>query len=225
MKVRLHSFPLAAAVILTGTQMFGQGADTQKYPPVTAKAVWDAGAQAIQKARAACANQSYPALGACFAEQMKRAGATPEALAFMKRLHDEAYLAKFQDTGRVSIAWVVYPYRANTNTGCLLVNGTPALVDVDDTPALETKSMKSSPEWQKLVAKHPGATLWPADRSGMTGVQETKKEGGGQEFTVEYLALNGCHACARLAQIRYAFDFDLDGRFLGTRFIDLKPMP
>ena len=155
---------------------------------------------------------------------MQKAGASPQAIAFLHEMHNDAYLAKFEDTGRVSIAWAIYPYRANSNTSCLLVNGTPRLVDVDDLSRLPHSQLKSDAGWTTLVAKHPKAMLWPADRSGMTGVAAESSGGGGQRFLVDYMVLDGCHACARLARVHYAFDFDSTGRLLGVRFVDLNAL-
>ncbi len=191
---------------------------------VTSRAVWRPDNKTLQKARQSCASAAYPGLGECFARQMQQAGASPEAVAFTNRLHNDAYLAKFQDTGRVSIAWIVYPFRANTNTGCLLVNGTPPVADVDDLSSLPSAGLKSDPGWKALLAKHPRAMLWPGDRSGMTGVTAESLPGGGQRFIADYLALDGCHACARLARIHYAFDFDLTGRLLGAHFLNLQTL-
>lgn len=191
---------------------------------MSARAVWQPDAKTLEEARTACAKTAYSALGDCFTHQMQKAGASPQAIAFTHELHDDAYLVKFQDTGRVSIAWITYPFRANTNSGCLLANGTPRLVDVDELSHLPLSQLKSDGGWRTLVAKHPKAMLWPGDRSGMSGVSEESLGGGGQRFLVDYMVLDGCHACARLAQVRYAFDFDTTGRLLGARFVDLKPM-
>ena len=155
---------------------------------------------------------------------MQKAGASPQAIAFLHEMHNDAYLAKFEDTGRVSIAWAIYPYRANSNTSCLLVNGTPRLVDVDDLSRLPHSQLKSDAGWTTLIAKHPKAMLWPADHSGMTGVAAESSGGGGQRFLVDYMVLDGCHACARLARVHYAFDFDSTGRLLGVRFVDLNAL-
>lgn len=191
---------------------------------MSARAVWQPDAKTLEEARSACANTAYPALGDCFTHEMEKAGASPQAIAFAHQLHNDAYLVKFENTGRVSIAWITYPFRANTNSGCLLVNGTPRLVDVDDLSRLPLSQLKSDAGWRKLIAKHPKAMLWPGDRSGMSGVSAEAAEGGGQRFSVNYMVLDGCHACARLAQVRYAFDFDTTGRLLGARFLDLKTL-
>jgi hypothetical protein len=194
-------------------------------PPVDARAVWQPDADTLKKARSACTSVAYSELGNCFLRQMQEAGASPEAVGFLRSMHNDAYLAKYENTGRVSIAWVIYPFRANANTAGLLVNGTPPSLDVDDLSRLPRDRLISSSKWRALVARYPKATLWPDDRSGMTGIHVASLPGGGQRFVVNYLALDGCHACARLALIRYAFDFDVTARLLGVRFIDLQALP
>jgi hypothetical protein len=217
------SVALAVSMLAASAAIPARAADTESYPAVTSRAVWQADSETLQKARAACLNGAQSKnVNDCFAQQMQKAGASTEAIAFMKRLHNDAYLAKFEDTGRVSIAWIMYPFRANSNTGGLLVNGTPSLVDIDDLSRLPQTKMKSDPAWVTLVARHPQATLWPGDRSGMTGVKVESLPGGGQRFTAEYLVLEGCHACARLARVHYTFEFDDMGRLLGARFLDLR---
>lgn len=217
------SIALALSITAASAAIPMRAADTAEYPAVTSRAVWQADAETFQKARTAClSNPQSHSVDDCFAQQVQKAGASPEALVFMKRLHNDAYLAKFQDTGRVSIAWIMYPFRANSNTGFLLVNGTPSLVDIDDLSRLPRTKLKSDPGWVTLIAKHPQATLWPGDRSGMTGVKVESLPGGGQRFIAEYLVLEGCHACARLARVHYAFEFDDMGRLLGARFVDLQ---
>ena len=153
---------------------------------------------------------------------MQTAGASPEAVAFMRQLNNEAYLQKFQDTGHVGIAWVTYPFRANENSGCLLVNGTPSRVDVDNLSQLPRDRLNADRAWKALLNKHPHATLWSGDRSGATGVRAEPRSGGGQRFVVDYRVLDGCHACARLGVVRYAFNFDANGTFQGARYLDLR---
>lgn len=224
MHLRPRSAALAATLLTIAISACAQTPDSKPAPTVSAQAVWRPDTNTLEQARAACAKTAYPELEHCFVQQMQKAGASQEAIAFMHEMHNDAYLAKFQETGRVSIAWIIYPYRANANTSCLLVNGTPRLVDVDDLSRLPLNRLKSDAGWTALVAKHPKATLWSADRSGMTGVTAESSGGGGQRFLVDYMVLDGCHACARLAKVHYAFDFDNRGRLLGARFVDMNPL-
>jgi hypothetical protein len=189
---------------------------------VSLQAVWNPDQKILSQARSACQASAFPALGACFVKQMQTAGASPEAVAFMRQLNNEAYLQKFQDTGHVDIAWVTYPFRANENSGCLLVNGTPSRVDVDNLSQLPRDRLNADGTWKALLNKNPHATLWSGDRSGATGVRAEPRSGGGQRFVVDYRVLDGCHACARLGVVRYAFNFDANGTFQGARYLDLR---
>ncbi len=189
---------------------------------VSQRAVWPANNGTVRQARESCQTLAFPQLGACFVKQMQQSGASAEAVAFIRRLENQAFLQKFQDTGRVDIAWILYPFRANENSGCLLVNGTPWKVDVDDLSQLPRVQLNANSAWKSLVAAHPRATLWSGDRSGFTGVTPARGPNGGQRFVVDYRVLDGCHACARLGVVHYAFDFDATGKFLGAAFVDVQ---
>jgi hypothetical protein len=204
-------------------------ASSQHRPPasvatasVSLQAVWNPDQKVLSQARSACQASAFPALGACFAKQMQIAGASSQAVMFMRQLNNEGYLQKFQETGRVDIAWVTYPFRANENSGCLLVNGTPARVDVDNLSQLPRARLNADRTWKALLDKHPKATLWSGDRSGATGVRAEPQSAGRQRFLVDYRVLDGCHACARLGVVRYAFNFAADGTFRGARYLDVR---
>lgn len=150
--------------------------------------------------------------GECFASRMKQAGAAPEALAFSTALSNEGYMRDFRSCGRVSIAAVTYPFRANENDGLLLVNGDPHLIDVDKIEQLPKDGLS------QLVARNPKASLWPSARDKTDRIIAEPTQGGGQRFLVEYRVQDGCHACAVLAKAIYTFDFDSSGKFLGIKF-------
>jgi hypothetical protein len=189
---------------------------------VSSRAAWQPSQEVLHHVRQACQAFAFPKLGECFVNQMQSAGASPEAIAFSRRLHNEGYLQKFQETGRVDIAWVMYPFRANENSGCLLVNGTPPQLDVDDLSQLPRDQLNADEAWKALLAKYPRGTLWPGDRSGATGVRAEPQSTGGQRFIVDYRVLDGCHACARLGVVHYAFDFDAKDEFRSALYLDVQ---
>jgi hypothetical protein len=152
--------------------------DTSIVSRVSSRAAWQPSQKTLQQAREACQSLAFPELGECFVKQMQSAGASPEAIAFSRRLHNEGYLQKLQGTGPADIAWVTYPFRA-----CLLVNGTPVQVDVDNLSQLPRDQLNADEAWKTLLAKWPRATLWPGDRSGATGVRAQPRSNGGQRFT------------------------------------------
>jgi hypothetical protein len=189
---------------------------------VSPRAAWQPDEGALRQAREACQTLAFPGLGECFVKQMQNAGASPAAVAFSRQLQNEGYLQKFQETGRVDIAWVTYPFRANENSGCLLVNGTPWQVDVDNLSRLPRRPLNADNAWKTLLMEHPHATLWSGDRSGATGVRAEQDSAGGQRFVVDYRVLDGCHACARLGIVHYAFNFDVTGKFMGAVYLDVQ---
>jgi putative hemolysin len=204
-----------------------QSADPQL--KIGAEAVWQPGMQFMQSVRQACSNAGLN-YGDCLISQMPGAGAPPQAVAFSKLLEKESdgqigYMRDFRKTGRVDIAYVDYPIRANENQGCLLVNGSPPMIDVDDFKLLDQNTMKSDPSYTSLASKNPEVTIFPGDRGGTTYPQLEPLPQGGQRFIVSYYLLKGCHACARLGTASFAFDFDSSGKFLGTKFLRVGKPP
>ncbi|HEY7790653.1 MAG TPA: hypothetical protein VIC33_09095 [Vicinamibacterales bacterium] len=198
-------------------------------PAVTAAARWQPGAAFLQQAHAACDAEHPTDYGACFVDQMRGAGAPDAATAFAARLNSRpdglampGILHDFTEAGAVDIAFVWFPLRANENQACLLVNGTPDLVDVDDPTLLAASGLKRIATYVALARRHPAISLWPGARTGTRAVQVRVRRGGGQRFILPYVLRNGCHACATLGSARIAFDFDKTGTFIGTRVIDVR---
>lgn len=187
---------------------------------ITAVAVWNPDPGFLMRFHRQCDGRAGAAFGACFAAAMAKAGASSAALDFTRRLDNDAYLQAIgQNGGPVAVAHVLYPFRANENEAWLLVNGTPALIDVDDQRHLALAAMQDSAAYGEVHRRYPNATFWPGDR-GAKGPTVAK---GGREFIVGYLLRDLCHACAIIGRVRYAFDFDVQGTFLGTRLVSIAP--
>jgi predicted secreted protein len=166
-----------------------------------------------------CDDLSFPQLGECFASLMKEFGASPDALAFTRVRGNEAWLRAFREMGRVDVAYLTYPFRANENQGVLLVNGTPSPVDVDNLSLSAQAALKDDLVYGELAKRYPNISLWPGDRYGTDtpGAEPLAKRG--LRFYVGYLLRNGCHACEKVGSAVFAFDFDAGGTFLGTRLM------
>jgi len=102
-------------------------------------AAWQPPKDFLANAHATCdKNSGAPAdYGQCFIDQMTKAGAPADAVAFTRMLFQQSdgqvgILSAFKQLGRVDAAQVFYPLRANDNYGLLLVNGDPKVLDVDD---------------------------------------------------------------------------------------------
>jgi hypothetical protein len=213
---------LAAAAVLALCPQLATSQTGGDGPRIDAHSAWHPAPAALSLIRKSCENLSFPALGECFARGMQRSGASPEAMALTHRLDNEAYLHDFIETGEVDLAFVTYPFRANQNEACFLVNGSPAMIDVDNIRQLSQDKMKQDHAYQSLAAAYPNLSLWPGDRGDQTTIVAGTSGGGGQRFVVSYWLLDGCHACARLASVKFAFDFDAQGKFLRPSYLSLQ---
>jgi len=190
--------------------------------------VWQVTQQFLGAAHAACDGSSQT--GECFIGQMSKAGAPTATVSFTRELYKESHgefgiMTGFQDEGPVAFAWITYPLRANTNYGLLLVNGRPAIVNVEDLKLLDTKTMKRNFQFQDLKNQFPQVDVWPGDRDGLTWPDAQAGPNGGIQFVVAYPLLNGCHACARAGLAIFNWNFDAQGKFLGTTFQGMTPPP
>ena len=159
---------------------------------------------------------------------MKSAGASDEAMAFVKEFaagDGLAYVRAFRDTGRVDIAHIEYLFRANDLDGVLLVNGTPPMIDVDDYKFIAKEDLRKNADYAAVLQKYPNVSVFPADRYHTDLPVATPSENGGQDFQIEYLLQDGCHACARISTLIVAFNFDSSGHFTGVSALGTQANP
>ena len=214
---------IARVAIFISMAVLAAGAQDSKARKFDASALFQPGMSAMQMARETCTKVPGPQFGACFVQQMQAAGASPQAVAFMRAIDNDGYMRDFKDTGRVDIAFVDYPFAANENQHCLLVNGTPNLIDVDNYDLLPKKELAKNPAYAALLEKFPNLAVFPGDRSGTHFILAKKLPNGGQRFLVPYVLVDGCHACARTGSLQLAFDFDRAGKFLGAKVARVQP--
>jgi hypothetical protein len=193
-------------------------------------AVWQPPQDFVAKAHAACDKSNPPDYSKCFIDQMSASGSPARAVSFALMLYRQSdgqvgIMIAFEKVGPVDVARVMYPLRANDNYGLVLVNGDPAVLDVDDLKKLNRAEMEQSPLYQAVKQKYTGTDIWPGDRSGTMWPQEKPLPGGGQQFIIGYPLLNGCHACATTGLARFSWNFDGKGKFLGTKYIPSPPPP
>jgi hypothetical protein len=183
---------------------------------------WHATSETIQLIHQECSEKKAPDFGKCFVDFMRRAGASAQAVAFSQSTGNSGYLAHFFKMGRVDLAYVHYPFRANENEGWLLVNGDPALIDVDALADLPKRQLDANPAYMRIKEKFPKVMLFGGDRTMTRPPEMVVEPTKGRRFIVEYRLLNGCHACERVGRARYAFDFDPNGKFLGSTLLDVQ---
>ncbi len=194
-------------------------------PRITAKSVWTPTAEQLSDIRRKCTEGDPAQHEVYFLNAMKSAGASDEAMAFVKEFaaNGLAYIRDFRDTGRVDIAYIEYLFRANDLDGVLLVNGTPPIIDVDEYKFLSNEDLRKSADYAALLHNYPNANVFPADRYSTAQPAESSSDNGRQSFEVDYLILNGCHACARIGTLLASFDFDESGHFDGVRALKVRP--
>jgi hypothetical protein len=220
-KIRLLVVVLFAGV-MAASGAVAQEPNAQKFD---ASAIFQPGMTQMQMARQACDMKKGLEVSACFVEQMKAGGAPAPAVAFMHAIDNNGFMRDFKETGKVDIAFVYYVYRANENQGCLLVNGTPNIVDVDDYKLVPNKAeLAKNPQYAALLKSEPNLIVFPGDRNGMKFITAGKTANGGQRFVAPYI-LSKCHACARVGQLNVAFEFDSNGQFLGAKIASVKALP
>jgi predicted secreted protein len=216
---RMLSVVAATGILLLAVAL-GPGAWAGE-PRIGPEAQWAAPADAITVIHKECDALVGLAFGECFVSVMGKLGASPRALAFARRMENAAYLREFRDTGIVDVAYIFFPFRANENYGCLLVNGEPPIVNVDDLQELPQDDLSADSAYRALAARYR-ITIWPAERTGKHGPAVLHLPGGGQRFVVTYRLRDFCHACKVVGMAAFAFDFDAGGRFLGRRLIVVR---
>lgn len=194
---------------------------------VSPAAVWSPDDDDLADIVTACqGNADY---GKCFVDEMGNL-APSEAVAFSQTLLQNSpsragYLESLQEDGPVDLGTVTYPGAAGSVKGWVLVNGTPAIVNVDDLKLLPRSAMQSDPQFKALQTKYPRIQLAVESdhrRSDMTP-QALHLNGGRERFLIDYAIKEPCQTCPVVARANFAFDFEVTGRFLGTKFINVVP--
>lgn len=186
-------------------------------------AVWNPDRSFREKVVEQCSSPAVQDFGECFISVMRDSKAPEEAVAFAQRIGNTGYMRGFREAGLVDIAYVAYPFRANENNGCYLVDGAPPVIDVDDFEITRKIELSRDGFYQEIASGFPKVELWPGDRWSPDCIVPGTTQDGKQRFLVTYRLLNGCHACELLGSARVAFDFDRNGTFLGTGLLGVEP--
>jgi hypothetical protein len=179
--------------------------------------VWTLPPSFLQTMHKACDKDAPGRFGECFVSQMQKAGAPEPALAFARRTENQGYLRDFRDTGKVDVAHAEYPFRANENRVCFLVNGEPPMIDVDDLSLIRADALAENAAYAALVKRFPNLSIFPGLRFGVTAPGAANLKNGGQRFMLDFLLHDGCHACTVVGSMKVAYDFDVNGKFIETK--------
>jgi predicted secreted protein len=211
---------MCAATSLCMAQETAKPSPTQHLAPgVSAASVWNPAPDALAAIRQKCGEADPTHIERCFLNEMKSAGASPEAMAFAESLATSlgvVYLRAFRHVERVDIAYIEYAFRANEMEGLLLVNGNPSPIDVDDERFTVDVELKKNPAYAALAEQYPKISVWPGDRFDSKLPTVTSSGWGFQTFLVQYTLRDGCHACAEVGNATLGFKFDTQGNFQGA---------
>ncbi len=187
---------------------------------VTSAAIWHPPPGFFADFHARCDGRSGVAFADWFAAAMAAAGASRAALDFTLGLGNEGYLQALDPTGGpIAVAHAYYPFRANENSAWLLVNGEPAVIDVDDQHFLALSVLRAAPAYRAILRRYPNAMVWPGAR-GLAGPEVLSN---GRAIVVGYDVRDVCHACAIVGRVRFVFEFGPGGKFLGARLASVAP--
>ena len=154
------------------------GAERKATQVITKERVWNADRQLVQTVRQRCADLEGRQAEECFADVMKELGASEAAVSFTRSFGSGVFVRRFREVGRVGIAQIVHPFRANEPVGVLLVNGDPPIIDVDDMALLPKEAMEQDKVYGTVKKLFPRVTLWPGDRSAKYPLTEPLPDGG-----------------------------------------------
>ncbi|WP_454885778.1 hypothetical protein [Sphingomonas oryzagri] len=157
----------------------------------------------------ACRKGEAKAIDTCLIDQMKKNGASAASIAFSRKLiaaDSPGYVSGWRQAGRVGIATVIYPFRANTNSGTWLA---PVAGDPIDADAYQlTAGDKLRADYKAAMADNPDAFPVPP------GTISFDKTPAGNLRVLVTTPTATCHACAPGASIIIGYDFDAAGHFL-----------
>jgi hypothetical protein len=195
--------------------------------PVSSSAVWSPDKDDLSEISLACSDVGD--YSRCFLDQME-SSASSEAVFFSKSLSQQSpsrtgYLKELHEAGIIDVGVVAYPNAGELSQGWMLLNGAPAIVDVDDIGLLPLAAMKQDAQFKALESKYSQINLVvsPEQRKDGAMPQILNLAGGRERFIVDYSLKTPCPSCETIAHASFAFDFDATGKFLGVQFIKVVP--
>jgi hypothetical protein len=192
------------------------------------EAVWNAADSDISAISQACKNNEGAGFRDCFIEQMG-GYASSDAVAFSHLLASQqsprlGYLGGIRESGLVDLGYVVYPGNSELRQGWVLMNGVPALINLDDVAVLPKSDMEKDAQFAALRRSHPQMQLAVNDdqRKAESSPQIERMAEGCERFVIPYALQEPCAGCVPVAQASFGFDFNEAGNLLGIKFLRIE---
>ncbi|HZD93780.1 MAG TPA: hypothetical protein VE133_05970 [Candidatus Sulfotelmatobacter sp.] len=195
--------------------------------PVSPSAVWTPENEDLSEIQQSCSTEvNY---GKCFVARMEIL-ASSEAVSFSKSLLEHqpsrtGYLEELREAGSVDLGTVVYSRDGTLSEEWVLLNGTPAIVNVDDFNLLPQSAMQKDPRFIALRRNYPqvGLSAETDHRTRLAAPEIAGLSDGGQRFIISYSLKEPCASCQTITHASFGFDFDAAGKFQGAKFLQIAP--
>lgn len=195
---------------------------------ISEEAIWKAGPEDLSAISQACKITDAARYRACFIGQMG-GYASSDAVAFTQTLASQksprlGYLTGLREYGVVDLGYVAYPGDGEMQQGWTLLNGIPAVINLDDVTVLPKSAMEKDSQYAALLSRHPQMQLAVNDnlRKADSSPQIERLPGEGERFVVPYSLQEPCAGCSPLAQATFGFDFNDAGKLLGIKFLRVE---
>ena len=152
-------------------------------------------------------------VSACVEKYMKSHGASAQAIAFMRFAPVPAQISELRNYGPVSVAYAEMLF-ADRGDGWTVIGKSGELI-----PLWAPADISQDPQFSEFRKSSPDVDLWP---DGLTWPRASTTANGGERLVFTF-QLKTCHACAIAANAELAYDFDRNGRFLGTHLLKITP--
>ncbi|ACT57438.1 hypothetical protein Q7M76_04235 [Candidatus Liberibacter asiaticus] len=154
----------------------------------------------------------------CIITSIKKTGGTQEALRaaqYLEKYLEPGYVSSYRKEALIGIVEVQYPYRANENSGTLLIPTVGShIIDINDSSVHQLYD--SSPIAKDFVLRNPGVFPYSAGHF----VKSSHKDGL-IELIFSY-PLRSCHGCEDIGFMDIAYKFTTKGAFIGRKVFGIR---
>lgn len=226
-RVKLLAVGLAVLCLVSYVVFLEVQASDDSDEQISSSSVWNPSADDLKQVQQICGPQAEN-YSHCFIEQMSNFGASADAVAFTQDYVDQnhgliAFLQGFRPVDVVDVGYASFPGGADFNQRWLLLNGQPAVIDVDDSNLLPQSEMVKDPVYAALLKRYPQITLFDGDRTFEAVPASESLPDGGQWFQIDYPLRDQCRACAELGTATYRFVFEPTGKLAEVKFLKVTP--
>jgi hypothetical protein len=142
----------------------------------------------------------------CLGDYMKRNGAAPQAIAFMRAAPVPAAIAAVRNYGAADVVYSRMMW-ADASGGWAIIGRSGVLV-----PLWLPPPVSHDPAYLEFVHNHPGSLLWSDNL--IWPPAASSSDGSHLRFLFSFKT---CHACAKLGTATIVYDFDREGQYEGAR--------